>query len=347
MTLPARPSGEAAVVANAERLRAALAEYERADRRNGAPPAPGDVASDGDAPEPGRANAARDERVRTLLGAAEDDLRALRLTLPEGANALARFRKALELDPGNVQAKQGIDRVAEHYATYVRREFERGNFDRSDQLLERAGAVFPRHPRIERLRARWLAMTNSGEPRRTTRGFGSPQRRAASVTAHASDGAVAPANDEVATFAFFPNRIAGACRNVSGAESLHAAREIVSARQYGRFVYPYATAGGASLEPADSYWSRRQGEPVPDLTKLLVAASALDVEGVLLTQYKCIEPASTQLSNWDGRDAYQARTVDVYLVDADRERWYYASAPLHLIDQAMAKVFNAYVDSRS
>ena len=53
--------------------------------------------------------------ISWLLTKAEEDISANRLTLPEGNNALEKYREVLYLDSGNVQARHGLIRLAALY----------------------------------------------------------------------------------------------------------------------------------------------------------------------------------------------------------------------------------------
>ncbi|MBF0370197.1 MAG: SUMF1/EgtB/PvdO family nonheme iron enzyme [Magnetococcales bacterium] len=51
------------------------------------------------------------EEVQELLAEARQDMRSLRLTRPEGENALEKYEAVLKLDPGNSEAQAGIDHI--------------------------------------------------------------------------------------------------------------------------------------------------------------------------------------------------------------------------------------------
>ena len=53
--------------------------------------------------------------IAALLDAADADIRALRLTTPPGDNALEKLGEVLELDPGNADAAEGIETIAQTY----------------------------------------------------------------------------------------------------------------------------------------------------------------------------------------------------------------------------------------
>ncbi len=260
---------------------------------------------------------ARRALVLSLLQAAREDLREYRLTRPPENNALARFRKALALEPGNERAKEGILEVAQRYAEFVTRALDEESDERIEGLLARGKALFPGNEALASVSARWRAI-------RSARGTASATSAAATVQ---------PRDQR---FAFFPNRVRGPCIQVTGAESLKAGRAVLEERRLGQFIYPYANDGSVRLEPPESYWSAQvQSSSIPNLDKLVAAGRALGVHGLLLVQYTCNQARATQ------------RTADVYLVDVPENRMYSATTPLRSINEAMLKVFSAYTDSRS
>ncbi len=55
------------------------------------------------------------ETIRGLLGKAEQQLVASRLTAPKGDNALETYQQVLALDPGNARGREGLETIARHY----------------------------------------------------------------------------------------------------------------------------------------------------------------------------------------------------------------------------------------
>ncbi len=55
------------------------------------------------------------EAIRGLLGKAEQQLVASRLTAPKGDNALETYQQILALDPGNPRARDGLQTIARHF----------------------------------------------------------------------------------------------------------------------------------------------------------------------------------------------------------------------------------------
>ncbi len=63
---------------------------------------------------------ARDAQVRLLLKRAEIHRKAFRFTIPKDSNAVISYRKVLDLDPDNDEAREGIEWIRQRY--YARAE---------------------------------------------------------------------------------------------------------------------------------------------------------------------------------------------------------------------------------
>ena len=80
-----------------------------------------------------------------LLAAANDDLKAQRLTRPAGDNALEKYRAALLLDPENAQANKGLDKIVASYRELVEIALAKNDFDGAAKLIDRAKGIFVDH----------------------------------------------------------------------------------------------------------------------------------------------------------------------------------------------------------
>jgi serine/threonine-protein kinase PpkA len=74
------------------------------------------------------AAALSNSRVQRLLALGDEALAENRLAIPSRDSALAYFREALKLDPGNTTAKKGIAAVALRYAELVERDIRKRDF---------------------------------------------------------------------------------------------------------------------------------------------------------------------------------------------------------------------------
>lgn len=92
-------------------------------------------------------------RLEALLRAAEQDIRANRLTVPEGANAFMRLEEARALAPDDARIAQGMLDIVERYAVLIRSAAARGSVARATSYLERARGVMPESALLDTLRA--------------------------------------------------------------------------------------------------------------------------------------------------------------------------------------------------
>lgn len=93
-----------------------------------------------------------DQNVEELLKKAEAQLRAGQLTgeLDKG-NAEATYRKVLRLDPGNREALQGLQHIADEYAKQAQQQFDAGEWLASLNPIYQGLAVAPGHHELRRL----------------------------------------------------------------------------------------------------------------------------------------------------------------------------------------------------
>ena len=63
----------------------------------------------------------REEKITALLARGQQSLRQFRLLTPAGDNANHYFKEVLALDPGNADARQGFNRIAERYVILASR----------------------------------------------------------------------------------------------------------------------------------------------------------------------------------------------------------------------------------
>jgi uncharacterized caspase-like protein len=104
------------------------------------------------APAPAPRPSGADARTPTLLAQAREDERALRLTTPAGNNAHDRYRQVLAMDPGNAEARAGLERIVDRYVEWAERSISRSDFDKAGSYLDRAESVMPGNERIAFMR---------------------------------------------------------------------------------------------------------------------------------------------------------------------------------------------------
>jgi hypothetical protein len=72
---------------------------------------------------------------------AENALANLRLTRPQGDNAVHYYRQALELDSTNRTSREGLARVVARYVALATRAFEQFELDRAEVLIGRGLSI--------------------------------------------------------------------------------------------------------------------------------------------------------------------------------------------------------------
>ena len=79
--------------------------------------------------------------IATLLQTAARDVKARRLSAPQGNNALARYREVLRLEPGNEAAKAGLKAIVAAYVILVDESVKAGKLDRATYFLAKAKSI--------------------------------------------------------------------------------------------------------------------------------------------------------------------------------------------------------------
>jgi formylglycine-generating enzyme required for sulfatase activity len=105
------------------------------------------------------------QRVAELLRGAEADLKAQRLAKPSGGNALEKYREVLRMEPGNVQARTGLERVAAAYVALARQAVSAQAFGKGRGYLDAAQEAAPGYAEIASLRTEVLAAEAAAQKR--------------------------------------------------------------------------------------------------------------------------------------------------------------------------------------
>ncbi|MEE2733293.1 MAG: protein kinase [Pseudomonadota bacterium] len=79
--------------------------------------------------------------LEILLQQAREALRRDRLMLPKKTSAYTLYLQALELNPTNPEARQGLDRIVAKYLVLASRQLNEGELDQAQEYADRAGAV--------------------------------------------------------------------------------------------------------------------------------------------------------------------------------------------------------------
>ncbi len=107
-------------------------------------PTDGESGPDESAQEADEKNGVLD--ISQLLDLAAQALEDYRLTIPPQDSALYYFEEVLRLEPGQPQAEQGLDQIADRYANLGRREIENQAFDKAERYFQRGLVVRPDYP---------------------------------------------------------------------------------------------------------------------------------------------------------------------------------------------------------
>lgn len=94
----------------------------------------------------GRNNQIQD--IKSLLARAEQQLTEKNLTTPLNDNAYLSYRKVLDLDSENAQAKRGLDRIAEKYHQFALFQQHAGQPQRGLVMVARGLDVRPQHAEL-------------------------------------------------------------------------------------------------------------------------------------------------------------------------------------------------------
>jgi tetratricopeptide (TPR) repeat protein len=96
----------------------------------------------------------RDDALADALRQGQDDLRAGRFSGEGDDNALARFKAALAIDPGNAEAQAGLGQVAQALIVQADAALDGGDADQAARLLDQAAALAPKSADLAAARAR-------------------------------------------------------------------------------------------------------------------------------------------------------------------------------------------------
>ena len=92
---------------------------------------------------------AEEAEVARLLVAAEADIKARRLTSPAGNNAWDRYQQVLEIDPANLDAIKGMERVIGNYMELFGAAIDQEDFDKAAGYLAKIGELHPDSPVLD------------------------------------------------------------------------------------------------------------------------------------------------------------------------------------------------------
>ncbi|SES64758.1 hypothetical protein SAMN05216326_101119 [Nitrosomonas marina] len=86
------------------------------------------------------------------LAAAEAALKDLRMTTPPGNNAYEHYQAVLAVEPGNAEARAGIQKMVDMYIYFAEKAITDGEENTARVYLQRAEKLSPGSPRLKNLR---------------------------------------------------------------------------------------------------------------------------------------------------------------------------------------------------
>ncbi len=91
--------------------------------------------------------------INKHLAAAEKALKAGRLTTPAKDNAHKYYQMVLALEPNNVEARTGLQKIVNQYVQFIDRAKTKGKQDVVKRYLQRAQAILPEDLNLQRIQA--------------------------------------------------------------------------------------------------------------------------------------------------------------------------------------------------
>lgn len=103
--------------------------------------------------------------IQALLDAAEAAMERQQWTYPAQDSALVLFDRVLVMDPGNLLAQRGLERIAEHYLELAEAALQRNQLAAAQAMLEWARLVDAGHPDLEPTARKIDLLTNARRER--------------------------------------------------------------------------------------------------------------------------------------------------------------------------------------
>ena len=95
---------------------------------------------------------ANEDIITQHMAAAEEDIAALRLSTPQGDNALEHYQAVLALDSEHSAAQEGVRRIIEVYVWLIDKAIEQDQLVAARVYLQRAEEIVPEAPDLQRAR---------------------------------------------------------------------------------------------------------------------------------------------------------------------------------------------------
>lgn len=84
-------------------------------------------------------------KINRLVAIAEMHIAVDRISEPAGSNALFAYRQVLKIDPGDKQAKRGLERIAEYYVIRTQEMLQKGEGENAMKMAKAGLKAVPRH----------------------------------------------------------------------------------------------------------------------------------------------------------------------------------------------------------
>ena len=88
------------------------------------------------------------DKIRTLIEAAERAIQKDQLLYPKQENAYAYLSSIIALDSDNTEARRGFEKIIERYIQLSIKAIDRKQFNRAQSMLDRARLIDKKHPSI-------------------------------------------------------------------------------------------------------------------------------------------------------------------------------------------------------
>ncbi len=108
----------------------------------------------------------KDQEVANFLALAKRQRQSFKLTIPAGDNACETYKKVLELDPDNQEAKVGLNDLVEFYRRRAISYRKKGSYDLSSEFIHRGLKIKPKNTELLALQEQIEKSLNSQSKRK-------------------------------------------------------------------------------------------------------------------------------------------------------------------------------------
>ncbi|MGB0713674.1 MAG: protein kinase domain-containing protein [Gammaproteobacteria bacterium] len=94
----------------------------------------------------------RDQAITRSLNAADRAMTAGHYVNPPGASARSHYSRVLEIEPGNVRATEGMNRIVEHITRSAENSYNQGRLEEATESVNQGLSIEPNNPELLSLR---------------------------------------------------------------------------------------------------------------------------------------------------------------------------------------------------